>query len=252
MSRLHSFEHALSLEHLLLEFGVAGQISLDLLKAQIDKHAGDLGGQFAAGVLLHEVENSVADGLVEHGVVSLDRGDEFEAGVNEALFVVVDGGTLVRHHRLLLTHLLHRHRHSRLRSLHLLLLVLWLVLTLRPLPLVTAVALAATWWHTLVHVGVSTSILRARILPRSTVVVLLATVVGALSLVRAALTLLLVSHAAEFLLEGERLEQLGDLEVEFVAGGDFVPLRVVVVQLLESLETELIFGLLVGDCPVLG
>jgi hypothetical protein len=101
-------------------------------------------------------------------------------------------------------------------------------------------------------VGVSTSILRARILPRSTVVVLLATVVGALALVRAALTLLLVSHAAEFLLEGERLEQLSDLEVEFVTGGDFVPLRVVVVQLLESLETELIFGLLVGDRPVLG
>jgi hypothetical protein len=98
-------------------------------------------------------------------------------------------------------------------------------------------------------VGVAASVLRAVILT-AVVLVVVGLVCGALVL--AALTLLLVGHAAELLLEGEGLEELRDLEVELVAGGDFVPLRVVVVQLLESLETELIFGLLVGDCPVLG
>jgi len=244
LRRLHSFEHALGLVDLLLELGVAGQVGLDLLEAQIDEHASDLGSQFAAGVLLHEVENSVADRLVEHGVVSLDRGDEFEARVNEALFVMVDGGTLVSHHLLLLAHLLHRHGHGGLRPLHLLLLSL----ILGPLTLVPAV-LSLAGGHALVHVGVAASVLRAVILT-AVVLVVVGLVCGALVL--AALTLLLVGHAAELLLEGEGLEELRDLEVELVAGGDFVPLRVVVVQLLESLETELIFGLLVGDCPVLG
>lgn len=184
---------------------------------------------------------------MKYGVVSLDGGNELEAGVIEALFIVVDGGSLGVHHHLLLLLLLHHgHGHSRLRSLHLrLMLLVRLVRRLHSTVVVTALTTGRL--HSLgVHVRVAA--LRTIILSTVLVVVRLVR-----TLVIAALTLLGVStHACgELLLEGQGLEELCDLEVELVARGDFVPLRVVVVQLLESLETELILGLFIGNSPIL-
>jgi len=55
----------------------------------------------------------------------------------------------------------------------------------------------------------------------------------------------------ELLLHGESLQELGNLEVELITGGNVVPLGGVEVDLLESLETKLVLGLFVDDVTVL-
>jgi len=55
----------------------------------------------------------------------------------------------------------------------------------------------------------------------------------------------------ELLLHGECLQELGNLEIELITGGNVVPLRGVEVDLLESLEAKLVLGLFVDDIAVL-
>ena len=89
---MHAFKHSLCFEDLLLELSVTAQVSLNFLKTEVDKHTGNLGGEFTAGVLLDKVENGVSNRLVKHWVVSFDGGNKLVASVIEALFVVVGGG----------------------------------------------------------------------------------------------------------------------------------------------------------------
>jgi len=69
--------------------------------------------------------------------------------------------------------------------------------------------------------------------------------------VEATLTESGVLSLLELLLHRESLQELGNLEVELITGGNVVPLRGVEVDLLESLETKLVLGLFVDDVTVL-
>jgi len=100
--------------------------------------------------------------------------------------------------------------------------------------------------HVVVH-GASgvVSTLRSLVVATSVVVTLeVSTLSVSVSL------LLSSSHLLEAIvatLHGESLQELGDLVVEFVSGGDVLPVVVLVVELLELLETEFILSLFVLD-----
>ena len=100
--------------------------------------------------------------------------------------------------------------------------------------------------HVVVH-GASgvVSTLRSLVVATSVVVTL---EVSALSV--SVSLLLSSSHLLEAIvatLHGESLQELGDLVVEFVSGGDVLPVVVLVVELLELLESKFILGLFVLD-----
>lgn len=83
----------------------------------------------------------------------------------------------------------------------------------------------------------------------SVIVELLLSVVTAVVALAAKLTCTWVLR--ELLLHWECLQQLCDLEVEFITTCNIIPLGRVIVELLESLEAKLVFGLFVDDITVL-
>lgn len=209
---------------------------MSLVKRQVNEHTSDLGSKLGALKLSDEIKDSVTDGLLEMGVVSLARRN------NLGGLLVESGGSGVLglgHHgclslvtgsgKLNSVLLLHVSLSSLVSTsvLHLLHLVLTLshvvhgtsgVVTLGSLVVVTTVVVSIT----ALEVSVST------------------------------LVLLVLSRSGHLLettisLHGEGLQELGDLVVEFITRGDVLPVVVLVVKLFELLETKFILSLFIMD-----
>ena len=65
-------QKGLGLFNSLLENLERGQVQLDLADGQLDEHTRDLGGQFLATELLHEVEDNLSNLLLEVWGLFLD------------------------------------------------------------------------------------------------------------------------------------------------------------------------------------
>ena len=204
---LSSDEERSGFLNLLSEFTVVGQEALSLVEGEVNEHTSDLGGKLRSLELSDEVEDGVTNRLLEMGVVSLARRNDLSS-----LLVVSLSSRVLRldHHRLL--HVVSSRQLNSVLLLHLLL-------------------------SHLVHVlrhgasGVTTSLLVS------------------MSLHLSHILLLSSSHLLKAIvaLHGEGLQELSNLVVEFVSGGDVLPVVVLVVQLLELLETELILSLFILD-----
>jgi len=208
---------------------------LSLVKRQVNEHTSDLGSKLGALKLSDEIEDSVTDGLLEMGVVSLARRNNLggllvESGGSGVLGLGHHGClSLVTGSGKLNSVLLHVSLSSLVSTsvLHLLHLVLTLshvvhgasgVVTLGSLVVVTTVVVSIT----ALEVSVST------------------------------LVLLVLSRSGHLLettisLHGEGLQELGDLVVEFITRGDVLPVVVLVVKLFELLETKFILSLFILD-----
>ena len=215
---------------LLLEFVVVGEVQVNFLEGEVDEHTSDLGGKRLSSELSNEIEDSVTNVLFEMRVISLDGGNNLVSlGVESS-----GGGVLSLGH--LDGSLSTNGGHGESRHGHLLL------------------TLSSVSSHVLLHVVSSLHVVvHATILSLSvvlavrsvslslevttSVVVSLSTLVVLLSLERV--------HALS--LHGEGLEELSDLVIELVSGGDVLPVVVLVVELLELLESKFILGLFVLD-----
>lgn len=208
---------------------------MSLVKRQVNEHTSDLGSKLGALELSDEIEDSVTDGLLEMGVVSLARRNNLggllvESGGSGVLGLGHHGClSLVTGSGKLNSVLLHVSLSSLVSTsvLHLLHLVLTLshvvhgasgVVTLGSLVVVTTVVVSIT----ALEVSVST------------------------------LVLLVLSRSGHLLettisLHGEGLQELGDLVVEFITRGDVLPVVVLVVKLFELLETKFILSLFILD-----
>lgn len=208
---------------------------MSLVKRQVNEHTSDLGSKLGALKLSDEIEDSVTDGLLEMGVVSLARRNNLggllvESGGSGVLGLGHHGClSLVTGSGKLNSVLLHVSLSSLVSTsvLHLLHLVLTLshvvhgasgVVTLGSLVVVTTVVVSIT----ALEVSVST------------------------------LVLLVLSRSGHLLettisLHGEGLQELGDLVVEFITRGDVLPVVVLVVKLFELLETKFILSLFILD-----
>jgi len=227
---LHLGEEVSGFVNLLDKLGVVHEVHLGLFEGEIDEHTSDLGGKRLSSELSNEIEDSVTNVLFEMRVISLDRGNNLVSlGVESS-----GGGVLSLGH--LDGSLSTNGGHGESRHGHLLL------------------TLSSVSSHVLLHVVSSLHVVvHATILSLSvvlavrsvslslevttSVVVSLSTLVVLLSLERV--------HALS--LHGEGLEELSDLVVELVSGGDVLPVVVLVVELLELLESKFILGLFVLD-----
>jgi len=227
---LHLGEEVSGFVNLLDKLGVVHEVHLGLFEGEIDEHTSDLGGKRLSSELSNEIEDSVTNVLFEMRVISLDGGNNLVSlGVESS-----GGGVLSLGH--LDGSLSTNGGHGESRHGHLLL------------------TLSSVSSHVLLHVVSSLHVVvHATILSLSvvlavrsvslslevttSVVVSLSTLVVLLSLERV--------HALS--LHGEGLEELSDLVVELVSGGDVLPVVVLVVELLELLESKFILGLFVLD-----
>jgi len=227
---LHLGEEVSGFVNLLDKLGVVHEVHLGLFEGEIDEHTSDLGGKRLSSELSNEIEDSVTNVLFEMRVISLDGGNNLVSlGVESSGGGVLSLGHLdgslstngghgeSRHGHLLLTlssvssHVLLHVVSSLHVVVHATILSLSVVLAVRSVSLSLEVA--------------------------TSVVVSLSTLVVLLSLERV--------HALS--LHGEGLEELSDLVVELVSGGDVLPVVVLVVELLELLESKFILGLFVLD-----
>jgi len=227
---LHLGEEVSGFVNLLDKLGVVHEVHLGLFEGEIDEHTSDLGGKRLSSELSNEIEDSVTNVLFEMRVISLDGGNNLVSlGVESS-----GGGVLSLGH--LDGSLSTNGGHGESRHGHLLL------------------TLSSVSSHVLLHVVSSLHVVvHATILSLSvvlavrsvslslevttSVVVSLSTLVVLLSLERV--------HALS--LHGEGLEELSDLVIELVSGGDVLPVVVLVVELLELLESKFILGLFVLD-----
>jgi len=227
---LHLGEEVSGFVNLLDKLGVVHEVHLGLFEGEIDEHTSNLGGKRLSSELSNEIEDSVTNVLFEMRVISLDGGNNLVSlGVESS-----GGGVLSLGH--LDGSLSTNGGHGESRHGHLLL------------------TLSSVSSHVLLHVVSSLHVVvHATILSLSvvlavrsvslslevttSVVVSLSTLVVLLSLERV--------HALS--LHGEGLEELSDLVVELVSGGDVLPVVVLVVELLELLESKFILGLFVLD-----
>jgi len=217
---------------LLLEFVVVGEVQVNFLEGEVDEHTSDLGGKVLSSELSDVVEDDVSDVLLEMGVVSLDGGD------NVLGLVVEGGGGGVL-------------RLSELHGGSLLVGKLNGVLLghggsgalVSSLSVLLHLVLVA---HVVVSHGASGVVaLGSSVTTLLVVVVSVATLGSVVSLLVTSLTSVELLGEAGVALHLS--ENLGDLEVELVSGGDVLPVVVLVVELLELLEAELILGLFVLD-----
>lgn len=132
-----------------------------------------------------------------------------------------------------------------MRRRHLLLHLLLVLHALGVHGCVTAGLMHAHAVSAMLHVGIAVLVRSCRALLVAVLASsLVPVVVATLSCKRVAWSSL------ELVLHWQSLEELGDLEVELVSCRDIVPLRRVVVQLLESLEPKLVLGLFIDDVTV--
>jgi hypothetical protein len=231
-----NLEEVSGIVNFLNEFSVVLEEELDFLVGQVDEHTSDFRREGVALQLGDEVKDGVSD-LLLHVRVSGDDGRyELESVVVERLF-----GAL----RLLSGHAgsTLRHDAATFGSGH-----------------------STTHGH--VHATVAVSVHGVTSGGSSLVVVshVVATVVGASgasSAVVEVVTALSASHVvvvthvlghtgalsewSSLLVLGKVLEELDKFVLELVLGGDVVPLSLLVVEFLESLESEFILGFFVGD-----
>jgi len=226
---LHLGEEVSGFVNLLDKLGVVHEVHLGLFEGEIDEHTSDLGGKRLSSELSNEIEDSVTNVLFEMRVISLDRGNNLVSlGVESS-----GGGVLSLGH--LDGSLSTNGGHGESRHGHLL-------LTLSSVSSHVLLHVVSSL-HVVVHATIlSLSVLAVRSVSLSlevttSVVVSLSTLVVLLSLERV--------HALS--LHGEGLEELSDLVVELVSGGDVLPVVVLVVELLELLESKFILGLFVLD-----
>lgn len=225
---LHLGEEVSGFVNLLDKLGVVHEVHLGLFEGEIDEHTSDLGGKSLSSELSNEIEDSVTNVLFEMRVISLDgRNNLVSLGVESS-----GGGVLSLGH--LDGSLSTNGGHGESRHGHLL-------LTLSSVSSHVLLHVVSSL-HVVVHAILSLSVLAVRSVSLSlevttSVVVSLSTLVVLLSLERV--------HALS--LHGEGLEELSDLVVELVSGGDVLPVVVLVVELLELLESKFILGLFVLD-----
>jgi len=225
---LHLGEEVSGFVNLLDKLGVVHEVHLGLFEGEIDEHTSDLGGKSLSSELSNEIEDSVTNVLFEMRVISLDgRNNLVSLGVESS-----GGGVLSLGH--LDGSLSTNGGHGESRHGHLL-------LTLSSVSSHVLLHVVSSL-HVVVHAILSLSVLAVRSVSLSlevttSVVVSLSTLVVLLSLERV--------HALS--LHGEGLEELSDLVVELISGGDVLPVVVLVVELLELLESKFILGLFVVD-----
>jgi len=212
---------------------------LGLLEGQVNEHTGNLGGELLGAQLSDEVENGVSDLSLEMRVLSLDgRNDLQGVGVVSLGLRVLVRGT----HLLLVLH-----RHVHLRHGHGVRLSL---LTTSHVHVHTTAGrvVAVTVHHVVATVGAHVAVLSLLSIVRSLAAVV-AVVVSSLvvSLLSTVVSTALLERVESLSLHGEGLEELSDLVVELISGRDVLPVVVLVVQLLELLESEFILGLFVLD-----
>jgi hypothetical protein len=214
---------------LLSEFTVVGHEGLGLVKRQVNEHTSNLGGKLRSLELGDEIEDSVTDGLLEMGVVSLEGRDDLGG-----LLVEGNGGGVLG---------LGHHGSS---------LGVSGSGKLNGVLLHVSLSLVSTSGLHLLHLVLATHVVHGAsgVVTLGSLVVV--TVVSVLEVSVTTLVLLVLARSSHLLettvsLHGEGLQELGDLVVELVSGGDVLPVVVLVVELLELLETELILSLFVLD-----
>jgi len=204
---------------------------LSLFERQVDEHTSDLGSKSLSSELANEIEDGVTNVLLEMRVVGLDGRDNLGS-----LGVESGGGRVLRR----------SHVHGLLADVSVGELNGVLLLLHGSLALVSV--LSHGLLHLLVHVVHGASGVVAL---RSALLVVSLTLVS--TLVVSVVSLLATLSASAHLLEGvlpllgKGLQELSDLVVEFVSGGDVLPVVLGVVKLSELLEAKLILSLFVSD-----
>jgi hypothetical protein len=228
-------EEVSGIVNFLNEFSVVLEEKLDFLVGQVDEHTSDFRREGVALQLGDEVKDGVSDLLLHVRVSGDDGRDELESVVVERLF-----GAL---------RLLSGHAGSTLRH--------------------DAATFGSGHSTTHGHVHATVAVSLHGVTSGGSLVVshVVATVVGASSassaLVVVVVTALSASHVvvvvthghtgatlsegSSLLVLGKVLEELDKFVLELVLGGDVVPLSLLVVEFLESLESEFILGFFVGD-----
>lgn len=211
----------------LVELGVVLEEALDVLMGQVNEHTSDLGGELGSLELGDEIEDSVSNLLLHVRVGSYDGRDELDGVSVEQLFGSLGLSTT---HRRGLSDLAfgsghiassHSHVHIVAASLH------------RVASVVVAHVVA-------VSLGSSSG---TEITVSSVVVTWVTTHLTGSSLHVAILSIV----KACSLVLGEVLQELDELVLELILGGNVVPLSLLVVHFFESLEAHLILALFVSD-----
>jgi len=233
VSALHLGEEVGGFDDLLLEFSVVGQVELSLFERQVDEHTSNLRSKSLASELADEIEDGVTNVLLEMRVVSLDGRDDLGS-----LGVESSGGRVLRR----------SHVHGLLADVSVGELNGILLLLHGSLALVSV--LSHWLLHLLIHVVHGASGVVALTL-RSALLVVSLSLVSTLvvSVVSLLATLSASAHLLESVLSllGKGLQELSDLVVEFVSGGDVLPVVLGVVKLSELLEAKLILSLFIRD-----
>ena len=211
---------------LLDEFTVVLEESFDFLVRQVDEHTCDFGGKGVALQLGDEIENGVSN-LLLHVRVSGNNGrDKLEGEVVESLI-----GSLVLAHGGSLCHGTcgcgHTHLHVHVTVASFVRHVSWGSLVVSHVVVVAALVVRAS----------------------STVVTVVVVVVVAGTHVVSVLhrSSHALSSKSRLLACRDVLEELDEFVLELVLGGNVVPLSLLVVELLKSLESVFILGFFVGD-----
>jgi len=215
---------------LLHEFTVVLEESFDFLVRQVDEHTCDFGGKGVALQLGDEIKDGVSN-LLLHVRVSGNNGrDKLEGEVVESLI-----GSLVLAHGGSLCHGTcgcgHTHLHVHVT--------------------VASFVRHVSWGSSLVvsHVVVVAAlvtVVRASSTVVTVVVVVVVTGTHVVSVLHRSSHASLSSKSSLLVLR-DVLEELDKFVLELVLGGDVVPLSLLVVELLESLESVFILGFFVGD-----
>jgi hypothetical protein len=226
-----NLEEVSSIVNFLSEFSVVLEEELDFLVGQVDEHTSDFRREGVALQLGDEVKDGVSD-LLLHVRVSRDDGrDKLESVVVERLF-----GAL----RLLSGHTGSTLRHD-----------------------VATFGSGHSTTHGHVHATVTVSIHGVTsggslVVVSHVVLTVIGASIGSLTIVVevAALSgshVVVVTHGhltlseCSLLVLGKVLKELDKFVLELILGGDVVPLSLLIVDFLESLESEFILGFFVGD-----
>lgn len=203
---------------LLVEFSIVLEVALDVFVRQVNEHTSDLRSELASLELSDEVKDGVSNLLLHVRVGGNNGGHELEGVSVEQLFGSLG---LLATHASLRSDLAFRSGHS------------------------------STHDHTTVAVSIHRVASVLVVVRHVAVLGSSSTVVTGVVVVAWATHLLSLLHLSTIestsLVLGEVLQELNELVLELILGGDVVPLSLLVVHFLKSLEAHLILALFVSD-----